>query len=69
MTARTAELVTQFQADHERPPTPLEKLDLAQQASLETSQAKRQTPITRRVEISIFMADLGAHRRGAPTLG
>jgi conjugative relaxase-like TrwC/TraI family protein len=42
VTARTAELVAQFQADHERPPTPMEKLDLAQQATLETRQAKHQ---------------------------
>jgi len=42
VTARTAELVAQFQADHERPPTPLEKLALAQQATLETRQAKHQ---------------------------
>jgi conjugative relaxase-like TrwC/TraI family protein len=38
--ARTTGLVAQFQADHERPPTPLEKLALAQQATLETRQAK-----------------------------
>ena len=30
VTARTAELVARFQEDHERPPTPLEKLALAQ---------------------------------------
>jgi conjugative relaxase-like TrwC/TraI family protein len=42
VTTRTAELVARFQADHERPPTPLEKLALAQQATLETRQAKHQ---------------------------
>jgi conjugative relaxase-like TrwC/TraI family protein len=42
VTARTSELVARFQADHERPPTPLEKLALAQQATLETRQAKHQ---------------------------
>ena len=42
VTARTAELVTQFVADHERPPTPLEKLDLAQQATLDTRAAKHE---------------------------
>jgi conjugative relaxase-like TrwC/TraI family protein len=42
VTARTTELVAQFQDDHERPPTPLEKLALAQQATLETRQAKHQ---------------------------
>jgi conjugative relaxase-like TrwC/TraI family protein len=40
ITARTAELVAQFQEDHERPPTPVEKLALAQQATLDTRQAK-----------------------------
>ncbi len=40
ITARTAELVAQFQANHERPPTPVEKLALAQQATLDTRQAK-----------------------------
>ncbi len=42
VTARTTHLVAQFQADHERPPTPVEKLSLAQQATLETRQAKHQ---------------------------
>ena len=42
VTARTAELVAQFQEAHERPPTPLEKLALAQQATLETRQAKHE---------------------------
>jgi conjugative relaxase-like TrwC/TraI family protein len=40
--ACTTGLVARFQADHERPPTPLEKLALAQQATLETRQAKHQ---------------------------
>jgi len=40
ITARTAELVAHFQEDHERPPTPVEKLALAQQATLDTRQAK-----------------------------
>ncbi|MCC6496944.1 MAG: relaxase domain-containing protein [Propionibacteriaceae bacterium] len=39
---RTAQLVSRFEADHERPPTPTEKLDLAQQATLETRPAKHQ---------------------------
>ena len=34
--------MAQFEADHERPPTPIEKLDLAQQATLDTRQAKHQ---------------------------
>ena len=40
VTVRTGELVAQFQADHERPPTPAERLELAQQATLDTRQAK-----------------------------
>jgi conjugative relaxase-like TrwC/TraI family protein len=39
---RTAELVRQFERDHERPPTPTEKLDLAQQATLDTRPGKHQ---------------------------
>ncbi len=42
ITAYTGELVARFQADHERPPTPTEKLELAQQGTLATRQAKHQ---------------------------
>jgi conjugative relaxase-like TrwC/TraI family protein len=42
ITARTAQLVAQFQQDHERPPTPVEKLALAQHATLDSRQAKHQ---------------------------
>lgn len=42
ITAYTSELVARFQADHERPPTPTEKLELAQQATLATRQAKHE---------------------------
>jgi conjugative relaxase-like TrwC/TraI family protein len=38
--ARRGELAVQFQADHGRPPTPVEALHLAQQATLETRDAK-----------------------------
>jgi conjugative relaxase-like TrwC/TraI family protein len=38
--ARTADLVTTFEHDHERPPTKAERLDLAQQATLDTRPAK-----------------------------
>jgi conjugative relaxase-like TrwC/TraI family protein len=41
---RRGELAIQFQEDHGRPPTPVEALHLAQQATLETRDAKR-TPI------------------------
>ena len=40
--ARQAELAVQFQADHHRPPTPVEGLALAQQATLETREAKHE---------------------------
>jgi ATP-dependent exoDNAse (exonuclease V) alpha subunit len=39
---RRAELVIQFQHDHGRPPTPVEALHLAQQATLETRDAKHE---------------------------
>ncbi len=42
ITARTTDLVARLQQDHERPPTPTEKLALAQQATLDTRQAKHQ---------------------------
>ena len=40
--ARRAELASRFQADHGRPPTPVEALKLAQRATLETRQAKHE---------------------------
>ena len=40
--ARRGELAIQFQDDHGRPPTPVEALDLAQQATLETRDAKHE---------------------------
>jgi conjugative relaxase-like TrwC/TraI family protein len=39
---RRGELAVQFQAEHGRPPTPVEALDLAQQATLETREAKHE---------------------------
>ena len=39
---RRGELAVQFQADHGRPPTPVEALHLAQQATLETRNAKHE---------------------------
>jgi conjugative relaxase-like TrwC/TraI family protein len=39
---RSAELSVQFQRDHGRPPTPVEALRLAQQATLETRDAKHE---------------------------
>src|SRR4249919_2398497 len=40
--ARGGELAIQFQLDHGRPPTPVEALHLAQQATLETRDAKHE---------------------------
>jgi hypothetical protein len=40
--ARRGELAVQFQADHGRPPTAVEALQLAQQATLETRDAKHE---------------------------
>jgi len=40
--ARRAELAAQFQADHRRPPTEIEAIALAQQATLETRAAKHE---------------------------
>jgi conjugative relaxase-like TrwC/TraI family protein len=40
--ARRGELAVQFQDDHGRPPTPVEALHLAQQATLETRDAKHE---------------------------
>ena len=39
---RRAALAVQFQADHGRPPTPIEAVKLAQQATLETRDAKHE---------------------------
>jgi hypothetical protein len=41
---RRAELAVQFQTDHGRPPSPVEALQLAQQANLETRRQTR-TPL------------------------
>ncbi|EWT05263.1 transfer protein Tra [Intrasporangium chromatireducens Q5-1] len=40
--ARRGELAEQFQATHGRPPTPIESIQLAQQATLETREAKHE---------------------------
>jgi hypothetical protein len=39
---RQAELAARFQCDHGRPPTPVEAVQLAQQATLETRDAKHE---------------------------
>jgi hypothetical protein len=43
---RRGELAIQFQEDHGRPPTPVEALHLAQQATLETRDAKHEPRLT-----------------------
>ena len=61
---RSAELVAQFEADHERPPTPAEKIDLQAQATLETRPAKHE-PRSEAAQRSAWRAEaeqvLGAH--------
>jgi hypothetical protein len=42
ITMRQGELATRFQRDHGRPPTPIEAVQLAQQATLETRDAKHE---------------------------
>jgi conjugative relaxase-like TrwC/TraI family protein len=59
---RQGELATQFQRDHGRPPTPVETLQLAQQATLETRDPKHEPRI---------LAEQRAawHTQAAETLG
>jgi conjugative relaxase-like TrwC/TraI family protein len=57
--SRRNELARQFQRDHGRPPTPVEMLHLAQQATLETRGAKHEPPEPNRA------AD-GLAQRGRP---
>ena len=42
---RQSELAARFQRDHGRPPTPVEALQLAQQATLETREAKHEPTV------------------------
>ena len=66
--SRRGELAVQFQTDHGRPPTPVEALNLAQQATLETRDAKhepRSEAEQRRVWLAEAAAVLGG--RGAIT--
>jgi conjugative relaxase-like TrwC/TraI family protein len=59
---RQGELAAQFQRDHGRPPSPVEALQLAQQATLETREAKQEprTPTEQRT---------AWHTQAAETLG
>ena len=54
---RSGELAQQFQRDHGRPPTPVEMLRLAQQATLETRSAKHEPAVCQSSE------PVGAMRR------
>jgi hypothetical protein len=59
---RQGELAAEFQRDHGRPPTPVEALQLAQQATLETRDAKH--------EPRALAEQRGAwHAQAAETLG
>ena len=63
--ARRGELAIQFQDDHGRPPTPVEALHLAQQATLETRDAKhepRSLTEQRATWLGGAAAELGGHR-------
>jgi conjugative relaxase-like TrwC/TraI family protein len=54
--ARRGELAVQFEADHGRPPTPVEALHLAQQATLETRDAKHE-PRSEAEQRRVWMAE------------
>jgi hypothetical protein len=60
--SRQGELAAQFQRDHGRPPTPVEALQLAQQATLETRDAKHE-PCTLTEQRAAW------HAQAAETLG
>ena len=60
--ARQGELAAHFQHDHGRPPTPIEALQLAQQATLETRDAKHEPR-------SLAEQRAGWHAQAAETLG
>jgi conjugative relaxase-like TrwC/TraI family protein len=59
---RQGELAAQFQRDHGRPPTPVEALQLAQQATLETRDAKHEPR-------SLAEQRVAWHAQAAETLG
>jgi conjugative relaxase-like TrwC/TraI family protein len=65
ISTRRGELAIQFQQDHGRPPTPVEALHLAQQATLETRDAKhepRSLAEQRATWLKEAVAVLGGHR-------
>jgi hypothetical protein len=57
--ARRGELAIQFQNDHGRPPTPVEALHLAQQATLETRDAKHE-PRSRAEQRATWLSEAAA---------
>ena len=57
--ARRGELAIQFQDDHGRPPTPVEALHLAQQATLETRDAKHE-PRSRAEQRATWLSEAAA---------
>jgi AAA domain/TrwC relaxase len=61
---RRGELAIQFQQDHGRPPTPVEALQLAQQATLETRDAKHE-PRSRAEQSATWLDEAAAVLGGA----
>jgi TrwC relaxase len=57
--SRRGELAIQFQQDHGRPPTPVEALHLAQQATLETRDAKHE-PRSRAEQRATWLSEAAA---------
>jgi len=66
--ARRSELAIQFQHDHGRPPTPVEALHLAQQATLETRDAKHE-PRSLAEQRSTWMNEAAAVLGGRGAVG
>ena len=62
--SRRGELAVQFQTDHGRPPTPVEALNLAQQATLETRDAKHE-PRSEAEQRRVWLAEAAAVPRAA----
>jgi hypothetical protein len=64
---RQGELAARFQRDHGRPPTPVEALQLAQQATLEIRDAKHE-PRTLAEQRTTWLAQAAATLGGRQTL-
>ena len=66
---RRAQLAVQFQADHGRPPGPVEAVKLAQRATLETRQAKHAPRLARRATRHLAGRGAAGARRRGPAAG